>query len=97
MGLAVFYGLEAKSQADPYLVLLDECLDILTNEISGGGGVWLVDLFPSLQYLPRWIPGLKFKKKAEVWKAKMVEFADKPFQTVKDNMVRNFWTPTYLC
>lgn len=49
--------------------------------------MWPVDVFPSLQYLPKWMPGAGFLKKAEVWKKKMEEFVDLPYEYVKNAVV----------
>ena len=41
-----------------------------------------------MQHLPLWFPGAGFKRKAMVWKAKMEEFVDRPYELVKERMVR---------
>ncbi|KAF9526653.1 cytochrome P450 [Crepidotus variabilis] len=86
IGLSVVYGHEAKFASDHFLLLLDECLEYLSCEITSGGGIWLVDVFPILRYLPKWLPGAGFKRKAEKWKRRIDAFADEPFQLLKDNM-----------
>jgi hypothetical protein len=86
--LSVIYGYEIKNaRTDPFLKLADECVDLLANKIAGGGGLWLVDIFPSLQYFPEWLPGMGFMAKARTWKAKMEEFVEKPFVYLMDSMV----------
>jgi hypothetical protein len=67
--------------------MAEECVDILANEVASGGGIWPVDVFPSLKYLPSWMPGAGFKKKARVWKKKMEDFVDRPYEYVKNSMV----------
>ncbi|KAG2034693.1 hypothetical protein BDR03DRAFT_806492, partial [Suillus americanus] len=63
--------------------------DILTNRIASGGGIWPVDIFPALKHLPMWFPGASFKRNAKIWKAKMEEFADRPYEFVKTEIVRS--------
>ncbi|THH22534.1 hypothetical protein EUX98_g8161 [Antrodiella citrinella] len=85
--LLVIYGYQVKSENDPSLALATECVDILSNQIASGGGIWPVDIFPALQHLPSWLPGAGFKAKAATWKAKMEEFADKPYEALKQRML----------
>jgi cytochrome P450 len=84
--LSVIYGYQAKSDDDKYLRFAEECLNILSNEIASEGGIWLVDVFPFLRYLPSWMPGAKFKRDAKIWKAKIQEFVEMPFQWSKSNL-----------
>ncbi|KAG6887642.1 hypothetical protein C0995_013798 [Termitomyces sp. Mi166 len=81
--LAVVYGYKVKSADDKYLMMAEECLTILANEIASGSGIWPVDIFPALNYLPEWFPGASFKGKAAVWKPKMTEFIRAPFEYSK--------------
>lgn len=40
------YGYRAETNDDPMLVLGQDCVNILSNEIASGGGIWPVDVFP---------------------------------------------------
>lgn len=42
----------------------------------------------AVQHLPAWFPGAGFKRKAAEWRAKMEEFVDRPYEIVKERMVR---------
>jgi len=84
--LSVVYGYETVSNDDEFLSLAEECVGILANKIASGGGIWPVDIFPSLQHIPTWFPGAGFKRNAIIWKAKMEEFTDKPYEFVKKSM-----------
>jgi len=75
--------------------MAEECVDILSNEIASGGGIWPVDFFPSLQYLPDWMPGAGFKVKAARWKAKMEECVDVPFEYVKNSIKTGSFKPSF--
>jgi hypothetical protein len=85
--LSVVYGYEAAPYQDEFLVLAEECMKLLSKNIASGGGVWPVDVFPSLQYLPTWFPGAGFRAKAMKWKAKIEEFVDKPYEYLKNSIV----------
>lgn len=67
--------------------MAEECVNILANEVASGGGIWPVDVLPFLKYMPTWMPGAGFKKKAQVWKKKMEDFVDRPYEYVKNGMV----------
>ncbi|KAG7095320.1 hypothetical protein E1B28_006085 [Marasmius oreades] len=93
--LNVVYGYKVQSDDDPFLNLAEECVDILSNEIASGGGIWPVDLIPQLQYMPEWMPGSGFLQKARKWKAKMEEMVDKPYHWVKQHVNLNAHTPSF--
>jgi len=85
--LSIIYGYQVKSSDDQYLLLAEECMDLLANKMSSGPGLWPVDIFPSLRYIPAWFPGGSFKKKAAEWKLKMTAFVESPFAHAKASMV----------
>jgi hypothetical protein len=85
--LSVVYGYEAVSNDDEFLSLAEECVGLLSNHIASGGGIWPVDIFPSLRHIPLWMPGSGFKKNAMAWKKKMEEFVDRPYEFVKNSIV----------
>lgn len=80
---SVIYGYELKSADDRLLIQSEDCLNILSNEIAAEGGVWMVDMFPVLKYLPSWLPGAGFKRRAEVLKKRFFTLAEEPFKFVK--------------
>ena len=45
--LSAIYGYQARSNDDEMLRLADECVNILSNDIASGGGIWPVDVFPA--------------------------------------------------
>ncbi|TFK50520.1 cytochrome P450 [Heliocybe sulcata] len=93
--LNVVYGYQVTSNNDPNLGLAEECVDLLANRIASGGGIWPVDVMPFLQYMPDWMPGSGFLRNARIWKAKMQEFVDKPYEYVKDQMAKGTAVPSF--
>ncbi|CDO74150.1 hypothetical protein BN946_scf185043.g200 [Trametes cinnabarina] len=85
--LLVVYGYRVVSNDDPFLTLAEDCVEIISNRIASGGGIWPVDVFPFLKHIPVWFPGAGFKRNAIKWKAKMEEFVDKPYELVKTRMI----------
>ena len=49
-----------------------------------------MDIFPWLRHMPKWMPGAGFLRKAEIWKKKMEDFVDLPYEFVKKAMVNSF-------
>lgn len=88
--LSVVYGYQVTSSDDKFLAIAEECLLILANEIAAGSGIWAVDIFPQLKYVPSWFPGGGFKSKAARWKLKMTAFVNEPFTHAKSATVRIF-------
>jgi hypothetical protein len=41
-----------------------------------------------VKYVPEWLPGAGFKKKAREWKKLSIELRDRPFELLKAAMVR---------
>ncbi|KAF8629505.1 hypothetical protein AX17_005631 [Amanita inopinata Kibby_2008] len=93
--LSVVYGYEAVSNDDKFLMLAEECVDLLANRIASGGGIWPVDIMPFLQHLPTSLPGMSFKRNAIEWKAKMEEFVETPYEYVKNAMKTGNYKPSF--
>ncbi|KAF8628962.1 hypothetical protein AX15_003619 [Amanita polypyramis BW_CC] len=93
--LLVVYGYEAISENDDFLKQGEDSVDLLANEIASGGGIWPVDVFPFLQYLPDFLPGMGFKRKAVKWRAQLEEFVDKPYEYVKNAMKTGNYKPSF--
>lgn len=90
--LSVVYGYQAHNADDRFLKQAEVCLEIIVNDITAGSGIWPVDLIPLLEYLPSWMPGASFKKKAAVWNTKLKEFAEGPFEEAKTAVVSRFFS-----
>ncbi|KAA1467206.1 CyP450 monooxygenase [Dentipellis sp. KUC8613] len=89
----IAYGLDIQSAADPYLQRADEALHIIDK--AGNPGSWLVDVIPSLKYVPEWMPGAGFKRKAREWRAFVDRFTAIPFEAVKDAMQAGTAVPSF--
>ena len=85
--LSIIYGYQVKSSDDKYLLLAEECMDLLANKMSSSPGLWPVDILPFLRFIPSWFPGGSFKKKAAEWKLKMATFVESPYAHTKASLV----------
>ncbi|KAI0635125.1 cytochrome P450 [Trametes polyzona] len=93
--LSIAYGYKVVGDDDPFLQLADEAMHIISSKIISVGHVWLVDIFPILKGLPMWLPGAGFKRDAAIWKAKLVNCADKPFEWIKECLENGTAIPSY--
>ena len=92
--MSVTYGISVKESNDPYISNVEEALKGIAE--AGIPGAFLVDLIPSLKYVPDWFPGAGFKRKAAYWRRVNAEVAEKPFQFVAEQVVTSpalFHTP----
>lgn len=84
--LAIAYGIEIQDVEDPYLAVAEEALTGLAA--SASPGMFLVDSFPILKYVPSWMPGAEFRKNANGWKARAKEMFELPFVATQQEIVR---------
>lgn len=59
-------------------------------------GAWLVDLIPWIRFLPRWLPGMKFKETAENWHRINHQVTDVPYAFIQDQMNNGIYVPSYV-
>ncbi|TFK36284.1 cytochrome P450 [Crucibulum laeve] len=78
------YGIQIKEKNDPYVETAEEALRGLAE--AGIPGRFLVDLLPSLKYVPEWMPGASFKRMAKHWKEVNGKMGGKPWDDVKEKM-----------
>ncbi|KAI5118847.1 hypothetical protein M0805_006166 [Coniferiporia weirii] len=81
--MMITYGREANDNEDPQLVL-SNIADVLVGEVKGFK--YLVDLIPWLKYVPRWVPGAGFQKKAKEARKVADDLLRIPLETIKTEM-----------
>ncbi|KAK1228847.1 hypothetical protein PQX77_008114 [Marasmius sp. AFHP31] len=75
--LKIVYGYTLQAKDDPYLELFHEAQEGI-GAAAIIGSFW-IDYFPVLKYLPSWLPGTSFKRKAKVWKQQLIDMKEKPW------------------
>jgi len=83
--LSATYDITVNDSDDAYISTAETALNGLAE--AGVPGSFLVDLLPLLKYVPSWVPGAGFKKKAACWRRANEEMCEKPFSYVKDQLV----------
>ncbi|KAF5384354.1 hypothetical protein D9615_003159 [Tricholomella constricta] len=94
--LSVIYGHKVVSRDDEFLILAEESMNLLANKLAPGPGIWPVDIFPFLRYLPSWFPGAAFKQSAREWKMKIHEFVEKPYAHALKRIENGDILPSFL-
>lgn len=46
---------------------------------------------PQVKYVPEWVPGAGFKKKAREWRALQEAVVNRPYNMVQEEMVCSYW------
>lgn len=64
--LDTVYGIDMAPVNDPYIDSVEKALDGVT--VAAVPGAFLVDVVPWLKYMPAWVPGAEFQRKAKLWK-----------------------------
>ncbi|KAF8994703.1 cytochrome P450 [Cyathus striatus] len=83
--LSITYGINVQPSNDPYIKLAEAGVQPLLEATVPGA--FLVDTFPMLKYIPTWIPGANFKRKANEWHKAARGMVDIPFEATKAAIV----------
>ncbi|KAK7047327.1 hypothetical protein VNI00_006558 [Paramarasmius palmivorus] len=83
--LSATYGLTINSAeiGDPVIAMAEKALDGFVA--AAVHGTFWVDYLPILKYIPSWLPGASFKRKAEEWNKVTENMLNGPYDKVKLN------------
>lgn len=84
--MSIAYGIDIQQKDDPYVKAAQEGVHPLTAATVPGA--FLVDMLPLLKYVPEWVPGAGFQKKAKEWAQLAMTMVDMPFEACKKSIVR---------
>ncbi|KAF8960408.1 cytochrome P450 [Flammula alnicola] len=91
--ISVAYGLDVKDQDDPYIKTAEAGVHPLLA--AAVPGAFLVDMLPFLKYVPEWVPGAGFQKKAKTWGKLAKAMIEVPFAATKRNMAAGISPPCF--
>ncbi|KAK1230830.1 hypothetical protein PQX77_006070 [Marasmius sp. AFHP31] len=93
--LKIIYGYELQPNmaTDPYVELANKAMQGLSKTTVPG--TFLVDFFPALKYMPEWLPGGGFKKRARMWKKESYELRDRPWEWFKTALAKGTAAPSF--
>lgn len=83
----VAYGIEAPG-SDPIIDIAEAA--IATFSTAAVPGAFLVDTFPFLKYVPEWVPGAGFQRKAREWKKLSQAMLNEPFDILMKAIVSRY-------
>ncbi|THH18356.1 hypothetical protein EW146_g2619 [Bondarzewia mesenterica] len=78
------YGITVESPSNQFVKLSRETHEVIQNAVIPGS--FFVDIFPSLKYVPAWLPGAGFKHLARLARGRGARMVDTPFLEVKRSM-----------
>ncbi|KAL1735645.1 cytochrome P450 [Schizophyllum commune] len=81
--LRVAYGIDVSDKNDPHVSEAEKALKILLAATTADN--FLVNVIPSLKYVPEWFPGGDFHRQGREWHAFLMNAIDRPFQEVKQD------------
>ncbi|KAJ7058080.1 cytochrome P450 [Mycena amicta] len=87
------YGIQVQDDNDPYLELADKAIEGLAA--ASLPGAFLVEFIPILKYVPSWLPGASFKRKARRWRELSRDMLELPFLSTKRAMVSGTAAPSF--
>ncbi|KXN91371.1 O-methylsterigmatocystin oxidoreductase [Leucoagaricus sp. SymC.cos] len=91
--MSVAYGLPIKQKDDVYIQLAEVGINAL--QAASVPGASLVDLIPWLKYVPEWMPGAGFKRKAREWDVLARRMVDLPFADAQKRTAEGCSTPSF--
>jgi hypothetical protein len=83
--LAVVYGHDVAPTSDHFVEVAEKALATFAEATSPVGN--MVNFFPSLRFLPGWLPGCGFQQRAAACRVLTKEMVDVPVDCVVNNMV----------
>ncbi|VDC00278.1 unnamed protein product [Peniophora sp. CBMAI 1063] len=88
------YGHTVQDDQDRFVRLVKEAS--ATTSEAAVPGAFLVDLFPSLKYVPEWMPGASFKRKAREWRQLAQDMINAPYDMVKASFAEGNAEPCFV-
>ncbi|KAJ6582286.1 cytochrome P450 [Mycena capillaripes] len=81
--LSTVYGIDIQAEDDPHIDISERALHAMA--CTGNRGSFLVDSLPFLKYIPEFLPGAGFKKKAREWFKVVDAMPNVPYNFVKES------------
>ncbi|KAG6894845.1 hypothetical protein C0993_010597, partial [Termitomyces sp. T159_Od127] len=84
--MSVAYGIDVQPDNDPYIAAAETAMHGMSEATIPG--TFLVEFIPLLKYVPAWMPGADFKRKAGMWRDFTTQVLEKPFAAVQQSLAR---------
>ncbi|KAJ3568659.1 hypothetical protein NP233_g5569 [Leucocoprinus birnbaumii] len=93
--LEIVFGYEVRSKNDRIIQVLERAISELI-ENGNNSSVAALNVFPTLRYLPRWMPGTGFHRVVDDCRQYTKDMLDIPFEYVKDSMSKGQSKPSLV-
>ncbi|KAF7299789.1 hypothetical protein HMN09_00984900 [Mycena chlorophos] len=90
----IAYGLKVQETNDPYIKMVTEAMHGLS--VASAPGAFLVDTIPALKYVPSWMPGAGFKRRAAEWKKAAHGVLKLPFADTLRTIAQGTASPSFV-
>ncbi|KAF8884004.1 cytochrome P450 [Infundibulicybe gibba] len=92
--MSIAYGLDVLPKDDPYIATAERAVHPMVA--AAVPGTFLVDSFPFLKYVPEWMPGAGFQKKAKEWRKLSQAMVEAPFRAAMAKIDNGEATPSFV-
>ncbi|KIJ96361.1 hypothetical protein K443DRAFT_10697 [Laccaria amethystina LaAM-08-1] len=92
--MGVVYGITVAPENDRYITIAEKALEGMSK--AANPGEFLVDIIPILRYIPEWVLGAGFQRKAREWRAAVMEMRDAPYAVVQTALKEGKATPSFV-
>ena len=83
--LSMTYSINVQPYNDPYIKIAEEAVTAASKILIPGA--FLVDIIPTLKYVPEWFPGAKFQSKAAMMRKHAATIRNTTFAATEELMV----------
>ncbi|KAK0232582.1 cytochrome P450 [Armillaria fumosa] len=91
--MSITYGIDTLPEGDPFVTAAEDALH--TIAMAAIPGTFLVDSLPFLKYVPAWVPGAGFQRKANEWKVLARRMVDMPYETAIRLIADGSYRPSF--
>ncbi|KAK7682349.1 hypothetical protein QCA50_014554 [Cerrena zonata] len=93
--LMMTYGYSVEGDNDYFVNVVDKA--IANFSLATSPGTFMMDIIPSLRFLPKWFPGMKrYWDTVATWNRETLRMIDEPYDFVKQQMQEGVAGPSYV-
>ncbi|PPQ96376.1 hypothetical protein CVT26_004978 [Gymnopilus dilepis] len=92
IAISLAYGVQVQNTNDPFVEMSEIAVQSALDATIPGA--FLVDVMPWLKYIPSWVPGAGFQKKAREWRKLQEEVHELPYSETIKSMTQGFAQPS---
>ncbi|KAF9461977.1 cytochrome P450 [Collybia nuda] len=91
--MKISYGYQVENDDDPFVRMIEDGIALFRTAFRG---FWMwIDIFPLLKFVPDWLPGAGFKRKAREFSKKADEIDQAPYSWAKNNIATGNYTESF--